>query len=171
MNAPEKYTRLDAIEIQLGQGAQGSTPQRTTAKNIGEEYREVFGLAEGQDAVIHSRLPDVNTREDFIRLVGRLREETGVPVGLKIAATHHLEKEMQVALDAGCDFITVDGAEGGTHGGVPTLQDDVGLLTMFAVSRAAGSFCKKGCRQGRQPDCYGRSGNTGADVEGHGPGG
>jgi len=144
LNAPEKYTRLDAIEIQLGQGAQGSTPQRTTAKNIGEEYREVFGLAEGQDAVIHSRLPDVNTREDFIRLVGRLREETGVPVGLKIAATHHLEKEMQVALDAGCDFITVDGAEGGTHGGVPTLQDDVGLPTMFAVSRAAQFLQKKG---------------------------
>lgn len=144
LNDPAQYTRLDAIEIQLGQGAQGSTPQRTTAKNIGEEYREVFGLAEGQDAVIHSRLPDINTREDFIRLVGRLKAETGVPVGLKIAATHHLEKEMQVALDAGCDFITVDGAEGGTHGGAPTLEDDVGLPTLFAVSRAAQFLLKKG---------------------------
>lgn len=137
LNTKDKYTRLDAIEIQLGQGAQGSTPQQTKAKNIGEEYREVFELEEDQNAVIHSRLPGVNSREDFIALVSKLKADTGVPVGLKIAATHHLEKELQVALEAGCDFITVDGAEGGTHGGAPTLQDDLGLPTMYAVARAA----------------------------------
>ncbi|WP_308460901.1 glutamate synthase-related protein [Brevibacillus formosus] len=48
MHSPDKYKRLDAIEIQLGQGAQGSTSQRTAAKNIGEDYREVFGLNQGQ---------------------------------------------------------------------------------------------------------------------------
>lgn len=144
LNTPDKYKRLDAIEIQLGQGAQGSTNQRTAAKNIGEDYREVFELKEGQDAVIHSRLEGVNTKEDFINLVRELREETGVPVGLKIAATHFLEKEMEIALQAGCDFITVDGAEGGTHGGAPILEDDVGLPTMFAVSRAARFLAKKG---------------------------
>jgi len=144
LNSREKYSRLDAIEIQLGQGAQGSTPQRTAAKNIGEEYREVFGLEEGQDALIHSRLNGVNTKEDFIELVRGLKEETGVPVGLKIAATHHLEKELQIALDAGCDFVTVDGAEGGTHGGAPILEDDVGLPTIYAVGRAAQFLTGKG---------------------------
>ncbi|MCL5057177.1 MAG: FMN-binding glutamate synthase family protein [Actinobacteria bacterium] len=144
LSARDKYSRLDAIEIQLGQGAQGSTPQRTSAKNIGEEYREVFDLREGQDAVIHSRLNGVNTKEDFIQLVKNLRDETGVPVGLKMAATHHLEKEMQIALEAGCDFITVDGAEGGTHGTAPTLEDDVGLPTLLAISRAGQFLIKKG---------------------------
>ena len=144
LNTREKYSRLDAIEIQLGQGAQGSTPQRSSAKNIGEEYREVFELQEDQDAVIHSRLNGVNTKEDFIKLVRKLREETGVPVGLKIAATHHLEKEMQAALEAGCDFITVDGAEGGTHGTAPTLEDDVGLPTLYAVSRGVQFLAGKG---------------------------
>ncbi len=144
LNSRDKYQRLDAIEIQLGQGAQGSTPQRTAFKNIGEEYREVYQLADGNDALIHSRLSGVNTKEDFIKLVKELREETGVPVGLKIGATHHLEKELQVALDAECDFITVDGAEGGTHGGAPTLEDDVGLPTIFAVSRAAQFLAQKG---------------------------
>lgn len=32
LNTPDKYKKVDAVEIQLGQGAQGSTPQRTTAK-------------------------------------------------------------------------------------------------------------------------------------------
>ncbi|CAH1219202.1 hypothetical protein PAECIP111893_04515 [Paenibacillus plantiphilus] len=144
MNTPDKYKQLDAIEIQLGQGAQGSASQRTSVKNIGEDYREVFELKEGEPAIIHSRLPGVNTADDFIQLVRRLRHETGVPVGLKIAATHHLEKELQIALEAGVDFLTLDGAEGGTHGGAPTLQDDVGLPTLFAITRASHYLARKG---------------------------
>lgn len=89
LNTPDKYKRLDAIEIQLGQGAQGSAPQRTSAKNIGEEYREVFGIPEGEDALIHSRLPGVDTKEQFISLVRRLKDETGVTVG-SLRATHRL---------------------------------------------------------------------------------
>lgn len=143
MNSPNLYKQLDAIEIQLGQGAQGSSPQRTATKNIGPEYREVFGLKENEDAVIHSRLPGINTKEDFFSLVNRLKSETGVPVGLKIAATHHLEKELQVAAEAEVDFITLDGAEGGTHGGAPTLQDDLGLPTLFATTRAASFLTQK----------------------------
>lgn len=104
MNAPEKYRCLEAIEIQLGQGAQGSSPQKTKPENIGEDFRKVFELSNGQPAQIHSRLPGVNSKEDFIQLVRKLQDETGVPVGMKIAATHHLEKELQIALDAGVDF-------------------------------------------------------------------
>lgn len=146
LNQPEKYKQLDAIEIQLGQGAQGSTPQRTAAKNIGKEYREVFDIPAGEDALIHSRLPGVDTIDQFITLVRQLRTETGVPVGLKLAATHHLEKELQIALDAGVDFITVDGAEGGTHAGAPILEDDLGLPTLFAINRAANFLNRKGVK-------------------------
>lgn len=147
LNTPEKYKQLDAIEIQLGQGAQGSTSQRTTAKNIGKEFQKTFALQKGEDAVIHSRLPGVNTKQEFVQLVRKLRAETGVPVGLKIAATHHLEKELQIAVEAEVDFVTLDGAEGGTHGGAPTLQDDVGLPTLFAISRATDFFVRKGVIQ------------------------
>ncbi|OUM87442.1 MAG: glutamate synthase [Bacillus thermozeamaize] len=143
LNAPEKYRQLDAIEIQLGQGAQGSTPQRTAAKNIGPDFREAFELQEGAAAQIRSRLPGVDTKEQFVALVRQLRQETGVPVGLKIAATHFLEQELQIALEAGVDFITVDGAEGGTHAAAPTLEDDLGLPTLFAVTRAAKFLWKK----------------------------
>ncbi|WP_025028700.1 FMN-binding glutamate synthase family protein [Caldalkalibacillus mannanilyticus] len=146
LNTPEKYKRLDAIEIQLGQGAQGSTPQRTAAKNIGKYYREVFELREGEDALIKSRLPGVDHKDQFISLVRKLQVEAGVPVGLKIAATHHLEKEMQIAIEAGVDFITIDGAEGGTHAAAPILEDDLGLPTLYAVSRAAKFLSKKGLK-------------------------
>lgn len=144
LNEPEDYKRLDAIEIQLGQGAQGSSPQRTKAEHIGREYQEVFRLADGEDAVIHSRLPGVDTKEQFVQLVKRLQGETGVPVGLKIAATHFLEQELQIALEAGVDFITIDGAEGGTHASAPILEDDLGLPTLYALGRASRFLSSKG---------------------------
>lgn len=143
LNTFDKYKRLDAIEIQLGQGAQGSSPQRTQYEKMGEEYKDVFAIRHGEDAVIHSRLPGVDDKHQFIELVHRLQDETGVPVGLKIAATHHLEKELQVALDAGVDFITLDGAEGGTHAAAPTLEDDLGLPTLYAIARGKRFLHKK----------------------------
>lgn len=136
LNAPDKYGQLDAIEIQLGQGAQGASPQRTQARFIDDGMRQVFGLKEGQDSVLHSRIPGVNNEQDFISLAGRLKEETGVPVGVKIAASHYLEYELAIAIRAGVDFVTVDGAEGGTHGASPSSEDDLGLPAIYAIARA-----------------------------------
>lgn len=147
MNTPEKLRQLDAVEIQVGQGAQAATPQLTKADKIGPDFRQVFELAEGQDAVIHTRLPGVNSAQDFITLVERLRRETdGIPIGLKFCATHHLEKELEIAVKAQVDFVTVDGHEGGTHGGSTTLQDDVGLPTLIALARTVRYLEQTGAR-------------------------
>ena len=89
---------MDAIEIQLGQGAQGASPQRTQAKFIDEEMRSVYGLKEDQDAVLHTRIPGVDSKNDFINLVHRLKGETAVPVGVKIAASHFLEQKLAIAI-------------------------------------------------------------------------
>ena len=163
----EKVQSLGCDEVQLGQGAQGSASQRTAAHNIGEDFREVYELQPGEDAVIHSRLPGVNGKEEFVQLVRRLKEETGVPVGLKIAATHHLEKELQIAVEAGVDFVTVDGAEGGTHGGAPTLQDDVGLPTLFAITRASEFLARKKVKQDIQLIATGGLVTPGPNAESH----
>ena len=146
-NKREFYALADMIEIQLGQGAQASTPQTTPAHKIDEELREIFGLKEGEDAVIASRLPGVESKEDLKNLVFRLKEETGgVPVAYKFAATHHLEEELEIALFAGVDVVVIDGAEAGTHAGQPLLEDDFGLPTMHALVRAADFLEAKGVK-------------------------
>ncbi|MDD3653419.1 MAG: FMN-binding glutamate synthase family protein [Desulfotomaculaceae bacterium] len=146
MNTPEQLSRLDAIEIQLGQGAQAAAPMGTESHQIGEDFRKAMRLNDGENAVIHSRLTDVNSARDFIKLVGRLRKEYGVPVGLKFAATHYLEKELDIAAEAGVDYVVVDGAEAGTHGGPTILQDDVGLPTLHALSRTVKHLKKLGVK-------------------------
>lgn len=120
----------------MGQGAQGASPQRTQAKFINEEMRQVFGLKEGQDSILHSRIPGVNNVQDFINQVNKLKQDTGVPVGIKIAASQFLDHELAFAIQAGVDFVMVDGAEGATHGASPTLEDHLGLPTIYAIARA-----------------------------------
>jgi glutamate synthase domain-containing protein 2 len=147
MNDRESLRQLDAIEIQLGQGAQAAAPMGMSSTQIGEYLRELKKLEPGEDAPIHTRLPGVDSADDFIRLVQSLRDAYGVPVGLKFAASHWLERELDIALRAGVDYVVIDGAEAGTHGGPPTLQDDVGLPTLHALARAARFIERKGRKQ------------------------
>lgn len=137
LNSHDDLQQLDAIEVMLGQGAQGSAAMSTGSKHIGDEMREIYHLRPGEDHVIHSRLPGVDSPEQFVALVERLRRTYGVPVGLKIAAGHYMEREMDIGFEAGIDYFVVDGAEGGTHGGPTILQDALGLPTLMALARAA----------------------------------
>lgn len=146
MNDHQSLSQLDAIEIQLGQGAQAAAPMRTPAHKIDEPFRRRFNLEIGEDAVIHSRLKGVDRPDDFPLLVQELRKKYGVPVGLKICATHYMEHEIDWALKGEIDFIVVDGAEGGTHGGPTILQDDVGLPTLIALSRTVQHLKKRGVK-------------------------
>lgn len=146
-NKTDFYALADMVEIQLGQGAQASTPQTTKAEQIDEEFREIYGLAEGEDMVIDARLRGVESPEDLKKLVARLKEETGgVPIAYKFAASHYIEKEIEIAVEAGIDVIVVDGAEAGTHAGQPLLEDDFGLPTIHALVRAVDYLEEKGVK-------------------------
>jgi glutamate synthase domain-containing protein 2 len=146
MNTDEQLRQLDAIEVQLGQGAQAAAPMSMASHQIGEHLRKVKKLKPGENAVIHSRLPGVNSTADLVKTIQSLKENYDVPVGVKICATHFIERELDIAIQAGVDYFVVDGAEGGTHGGPTTLQDDVGLPTLFALNRTVQYLKSKGVK-------------------------
>ncbi len=131
----DQLKQADAIEIQLSQGAQGAAPMKDRPQNIHPEMRRRFGLEAHEEAVIAARLDGVDAPDDLISLVQKLKERFPVPVGIKFAATNQLEREVPLYLSAGVDFLTIDGAEGGTHGGPPVLQDAMGLPTLWAIAR------------------------------------
>ncbi|HEY3368423.1 MAG TPA: FMN-binding glutamate synthase family protein [Symbiobacteriaceae bacterium] len=135
---PEVLRQADAIEIQAGQGAQAGSPQSTPDWKLTDEERRSLGLTAGEDALIHSRFPGVDSPADYGALVRRIKEAAGgIPVGIKIAAGHWLEDDLRVALDAGVDFVTVDGAQASSHSAQPILLDDFGIPSVIAVCRAA----------------------------------
>ena len=80
----------------------------------------VRGLAEGEPAVSPPTFKDLASVEDFRRFGDRVREISGgIPVGFKLSA-NHVERDVQFALDAGADYIILDGRGGGT-GAAPVI--------------------------------------------------
>lgn len=144
---PDLLKTADAIEIQLGQGAQAAAAMRSSPSKINEDMRDVFGLDLGESAIMATRIPGVDTPQDFVDLVHDLKKRYPVPVGVKIGVSNYVEQDLAIFAEAGVDFVTLDGAEGGTHGGPTTLQDDVGLPTLYGLVRADNYLRDQGVRQ------------------------
>ncbi len=139
---------VDAIEVQLGQGAYGGAVESFKAWGETETHlRNAWHLAEGQNATRRARMPGIQSRDDVIDLIKSMKAEYDVPVGIKIAGSDNIELELEVAAEAGVDFITVDGAEGGTAVAPPTLQDNVGLPTLYALVRAVDWLNERGLKE------------------------
>lgn len=60
-----------------------------------------------------------------------------------------MEHELKIMVDAGVDYVVVDGAEAGTHGGPTILQEDMGLPTLIALARASNYLEDLGVRDGQ----------------------
>ncbi|HEB12641.1 MAG TPA: glutamate synthase, partial [Actinobacteria bacterium] len=63
----------------------------------------------------------------------------GKPVGIKFAAGH-VEADLEIALYAGPDFITIDGRPGATAGAVKFVKEATSVPTLFALARARKYF-------------------------------
>ncbi|MCL8207329.1 MAG: FMN-binding glutamate synthase family protein [Actinomycetia bacterium] len=131
---PAWLERADAIEIQIGQGAQAAAELVARADTLTPAMRDAMGLKPGEDAVIRSRLDGVNRPDDLVALIRRLKETYPVPVGLKLVPSARLLDDLEAVMPAEPDFLVLDGGEGGTHAGPPILQDDFGLPLMAALT-------------------------------------
>jgi len=134
---PEIIKQADMVEIQLGQGAMGGTGEVLKQNKMNAKMKRLLKLKPGEDAILHARLPEITSPAQLGDLVTEIRNITGgVPVGIKIAAGNDLERDLAHILEAGVDFVSVDGAQGGSSGALPTLEDDFGLPTLYALCRA-----------------------------------
>lgn len=147
LNDPEQLKQLDAIEVQLGQGAWGGAVTSTMdSAKMDDHLRKLWKVEDGETTGKKARFPNVNTPQDIVNLMNSLKEQYDVPVGIKIAGTHFIEKELEVIAQTKADFITIDGQEGGTAAAAPTLEDDMGLPTLFSIARTVDWLKKQGMR-------------------------
>ncbi len=136
LSGQEQLGQLDAIEIQLGQGAWGGAVEEPVTYRKDKHLQETWQLQDDtRGATIYSRMPDKNTPQDYIKMVNSMKSQYDVPVGVKIAGTDFIEYELAVIAQTQADYIVIDGAEGGTSSSPPTLQDDLGLPTLYSLVR------------------------------------
>jgi len=132
----ENLRRVDAVEIKIGQSAKPGMGGHLPGHKVTREIAAIRGFREGQDIISPSCFPDIRTRDDLKKTVDRLRERTGgKPIGIKLAAGH-LEEDMDIALYAGADFITIDGRAGGTGAAPKVVKSAASVPTIFALARA-----------------------------------
>ncbi|NIA14996.1 MAG: hypothetical protein GWP08_13060 [Nitrospiraceae bacterium] len=126
----------DAVEIKIGQAAKPGLGGHLPGRKVTPEVAEVRGLASGQDSISPGRYCRLNGPDDLKAEVARVRELTdGKPVGVKLAAGH-VEADLEIALAAEPDFITVDCRGGGTGAAPRYIKDNVCVPPIFAVYRA-----------------------------------
>ncbi|MGD9164682.1 MAG: glutamate synthase-related protein, partial [Chromatiales bacterium] len=128
--------QVQAFHFKGGQGAKTGTGGHLPGnKNIGK-ISQVRQIPEGQPAVSPPTFTDLATVADFKRFAERVREITGgIPVGFKLSA-NHIERDIQFALDAGADYIILDGRGGGTGAAPEIFRDHISVPTIPALARA-----------------------------------
>ena len=132
----ENLRRVDAIEIKFGQSAKPGMGGHLPGGKVTAEIAAVRGFPEGTDIVSPSRFPDIATREDLRRKVDELRRlSKGRPIGIKFAAGD-VEADLEFALSAGPDFVTIDGRAGATGAAVKFIKDATSVPTIYALDRA-----------------------------------
>ncbi|MFZ5945458.1 MAG: FMN-binding glutamate synthase family protein [Bacillota bacterium] len=130
--------QVDAVEIYFGQGATGGVGHYIDDKEIDWLVKKRMGLKWGEKGIVHASQPGMENTHALKSLIAELKEVTGgVPIGGKIAAGKFVEKDMEILIDCGVDFITLAGAEAGAKNASPILEDDFGLPLCWALCRGA----------------------------------
>ena len=132
----ENLKKSDAIEIKIGQGTKPGLGGHLPGKKVTSEIARTRGKEEGKDVHSPSRIPGIETRDDLKALVSKLREKSGGrPIGIKIAAGD-IEADLEYAVFAKPDFITIDGRGGATGSTAKMIKDASSIPTLFALYRA-----------------------------------
>ncbi len=132
----DKVKKAQAFHFKGGQGAKTGTGGHLPGDKVNKEIASVRGLEVGQTAISPATFPDLKGVADFRDLADEVRMLTGgIPVGFKIAASH-IEKDIDFALEAGADYIILDGRGGGTGAAPTVLRNNINVPTIPALARA-----------------------------------
>lgn len=133
---PENLKNADMIEIKIGQGTKPGMGGHLPGEKVTEEISRIRNKPMGQDVIAPARFPGIETREDLKELVEQLRfASDGRPIGIKLAAGR-IEQDLEFAVYAEPDFITIDGRGGATGSSPLLLRESSSVPTVYALYRA-----------------------------------
>jgi glutamate synthase domain-containing protein 2 len=121
------------FEIKLSQGAKPGKGGILPGGKVTAEIAGIRGIPEGEDSISPNRHLEVDTPDQLLDLVARVRGATGKPTGFKavIGAYGWLDdlfaRIHARGLESAPDFITIDSGDGGTGAAPMSLMDNVGL--------------------------------------------
>ncbi len=125
---PEMVKLANMITIHIGQGAEA---EMTVIKRTHLPQR-LARIAHTGHITLQGGVP-----RHLPSLIGYLhRLNPQIPIGVKLAASEHLEADLSTLCAWGVDFITLDGAEAASASSPAVITDHFGIPTAWAVRRA-----------------------------------
>ncbi|MFQ5439910.1 MAG: glutamate synthase-related protein [Nitrosopumilaceae archaeon] len=126
----------NAVEIKIGQAAKPGLGGHLLKEKITPEIAKLRGIPEDEDQISPARNTEINSKQDLKDYVSQLKDMTnGIPIGIKFAAGN-VEGDLEFALYAEPDFITIDGRGGGTGAAPVFVKDNFAMPAVYAVARA-----------------------------------
>lgn len=127
-----QHPAVKMIEIKISQGAKPGHGGFLPSAKISRAIAEARGIPQGEDCISPPWHRAFGTPRELLDVVDRLRELSGgKPVGFKICIGDPVQffcivKAMQESAQF-VDFVTIDGAEGGTGAAPLEFTDHVGM--------------------------------------------
>jgi len=165
--AAHKQVRM--FEIKLSQGAKPGKGGMLPGAKVSEEIARIRGIEAGQDSISPNRHIDIDSPNDILDMVERVRRVTGKPVGIKLVlggcnVLDHLFEAIQLrGLESAPDFITLDSSDGGTGAAPQALMDYVGMPISESLPMLVNHLVGYGLRERIKVVCSGKL-VTPADV-------
>ncbi len=131
----ENIAAADAVEVKIGQGAKPGQGGLLPARKVTADIARVRGVEPGKPAHSPSRFPDIDSVDGLRQRIEWIRSvNPGIPVGIKFAAGN-VEEDVAAALEAGADWLTIDGLGGGTGAAPEHVKDNVGVPNVAGLYR------------------------------------
>jgi glutamate synthase domain-containing protein 2 len=150
------------FEIKLSQGAKPGKGGILPAAKVTEVIASTRGIPQGQDSLSPNRHPDINSIDDLLDMIQRIREVTGKPTGIKavIGQSEWLDELFETIRERGLasapDFFTVDSADGGTGAAPQSLIDFMGLPLRRSLPLVVDKLVEHGLRDRVRVICSGK---------------
>lgn len=146
------HQQVRMFEIKLSQGAKPGKGGILPGIKVSKKIAAIRGIEAGKDSISPNRHPEIDSVEDLLDMIARVRDVTGKPTGFKcvIGAYGWLETMCKEIHKRGVqhapDFITVDSGDGGTGAAPMPLMDNVGLPIRESLPMVSDILHKYGLR-------------------------
>lgn len=162
LKAIASHDEVRMFEIKLSQGAKPGKGGILPGAKVTQLIATTRGIPVGQDSLSPNRHPDINSIDDLLDMIHRVREVTGKPVGIKavIGQSEWLDEMCQRihqrGLEYAPDFFTVDSADGGTGAAPLSLIDYMGLPIQRSLPLVVDKLNEYGLRHRIRVICSGK---------------
>ncbi|MCZ6854634.1 MAG: FMN-binding glutamate synthase family protein [Gammaproteobacteria bacterium] len=147
------HAQVKMFEIKLSQGAKPGKGGILPSEKVTEEIAAIRFIEPGKASLSPNRHLEVNSGEELLDMIARVRSVTGKPTGFKCVVGAYgwldelCEEIHRRGIESAPDFITIDSADGGSGAAPMSLMDYMGLRLKESLPLVIDILVRQGLKE------------------------